>query len=128
MINERQKNDPHGASRILQSQRKALPTVSPKGRSSGIVIDTPASFALATPYGPAGEGKYPLVRLAVDALDGTLKPDWPMGDLPHRKLSANIIVVIGNEKLHVEMQRLFGSYGSSTSGINVVKLPKSGGV
>lgn len=39
----------------------------------------------------------------------------------------NVIVVVGHERLHVEMQRLFGTYAPN-SGINIVKVPKSGGV
>lgn len=41
--------------------------------------------------------------------------------------SVNVIVVVGHERLHVEMQRLFGTYAPN-SGINIVKVPKSGGV
>jgi hypothetical protein len=37
-------------------------------------------------------------------------------------LAVNVILVVGHEKLNVEMQRTFGEH------INVVKVPKSGGV
>ena len=37
-------------------------------------------------------------------------------------LSVNVIVVVGHEKLNVEMQRAYGSV------LTVVKIPKSGGV
>lgn len=37
-------------------------------------------------------------------------------------VSVNVIVVVGHEKLNVEMQRAYGSI------LTVVKIPKSGGV
>jgi hypothetical protein len=40
----------------------------------------------------------------------------------------NTIVVVGHERLHVEMQRLFGTHLSPNSTVSVVKVPKSGGV
>ena len=42
----------------------------------------------------------------------------------HRTFSSqvNVIVVVGHEKLNVEMQRMFGSK------LSVIKLPKSGGL
>jgi len=36
--------------------------------------------------------------------------------------TVNVIVVVGHEKLNVEMQRTYGSL------VQVVKIPKSGGV
>jgi hypothetical protein len=39
-----------------------------------------------------------------------------------RSTLVNVILVVGHEKLNVEMQRAYGSY------ISVVKIPKSGGV
>lgn len=39
-----------------------------------------------------------------------------------RPLPVNVILVVGHEKLNVEMQRAYGSH------ISVVKIPKSGGV
>lgn len=39
--------------------------------------------------------------------------------------SVNCLLVVGHEKLHMEMQRMFGG---SQSRIVVIKLPKSGGV
>lgn len=36
--------------------------------------------------------------------------------------TVNVIVVVGHEKLNVEMQRMYGSH------MTVVKIPKSGGV
>lgn len=37
-------------------------------------------------------------------------------------LAVNVILVVGHEKLNVEMQRTYGSR------VTVVKIPKSGGV
>lgn len=48
-----------------------------------------------------------------------------MISLPPSFLSVDTIVVLGNEKLNIEMAKLFGGAGS---GIGVIKLPKSGGV
>lgn len=45
----------------------------------------------------------------------------------HLPDSVNVIIVIGHEKLNVEMQRLFGGQNQSRR-ITVVKIPKSGGV
>ena len=40
----------------------------------------------------------------------------------NRRFPVNVILVVGHEKLNVEMQRLYGDR------ITVVKIPKSGGV
>ncbi|KAF9506638.1 hypothetical protein BS47DRAFT_1378074 [Hydnum rufescens UP504] len=89
------------------SQRQKL---DPLGHASGVIIDSSASFASAAPFGGSGDQKYPLVKSAVDTF------------------GVNIIVVVGHEKLHVEMQRLFGTYTSANPSITIVKIPKSGGV
>ncbi|KAF8320602.1 uncharacterized protein EI90DRAFT_2606309 [Cantharellus anzutake] len=78
------------------------------GYTSGIIIDTGASFSLASPF-THSDHKYPLIQWAVEAFD------------------VNVIVVIGHEKLNVEVQRLFNQ-ASSSAAITVVKIPKSGGV
>jgi hypothetical protein len=39
-------------------------------------------------------------------------------------LVVNVVIVIGNEKLYIEMQRTFDQHRD----ISVVKIPKSGGV
>ncbi|EJD05703.1 Clp1-domain-containing protein [Fomitiporia mediterranea MF3/22] len=75
----------------------------PTGRSSGIIVDTPSSFATGL-AGVPNDKKFALIRSCVDAFH------------------INVIIVVGHEKLNVEMQRMFGS--SQT----VIKLPKSGGV
>ncbi|KAH7107704.1 Pre-mRNA cleavage complex II protein Clp1-domain-containing protein [Auriculariales sp. MPI-PUGE-AT-0066] len=71
-------------------------------RISGVIIDTPAGFASHA----TGASKHPTVEACVNSFH------------------VNHILVIGNEKLFVEMQRLFGDSGS----IQVTKVPKSGGV
>ncbi|KAI5124303.1 hypothetical protein M0805_008911 [Coniferiporia weirii] len=75
----------------------------PLEKSSGVIVDTPSSFATGVAGAPSDK-KYALVKACVDAFQ------------------INVILVIGHEKLNVEMQRMFGST------ISVVKVPKSGGV
>lgn len=74
----------------------------PEARSSGVVVDTPSTFAA----GPANTAsvRSKLIRACVDAF------------------KINVILVIGHEKLNIEMQRTYGSQ------LTVVKIPKSGGV
>jgi len=73
----------------------------PEGQASGIIVDTPSSFA----SGPStSEHRQKLIKACVDAF------------------RINVILVVGHEKLNVEMQRLYGSH------LIVVKIPKSGGV
>ncbi|KAG8722481.1 Cleavage polyadenylation factor subunit clp1 [Ceratobasidium sp. 394] len=71
--------------------------------ASGFIIDSPAGFAVP---GPLADNKYNFVKTCVEAFD------------------VNIILIMGNEKLNVELQRAFGS----SSNITVLKVPKSGGV
>ncbi|QRV87386.1 mRNA cleavage and polyadenylation factor CLP1 [Ceratobasidium sp. AG-Ba] len=71
--------------------------------ASGYIIDSPAAFAIP---GPQMENRYNFVKTCVDAFD------------------VNVILVMGNEKLNVEIQRMFGSSGN----ITILKVPKSGGV
>ncbi|KAL1744021.1 Pre-mRNA cleavage complex II protein Clp1-domain-containing protein [Schizophyllum fasciatum] len=70
--------------------------------ASGIIVDTPSSFASSS----AGfnEHRQRLIKAAVEAF------------------RVNVILVLGHEKLNVEMQRTYGSK------LTVVKIPKSGGV
>ncbi|KDR73633.1 hypothetical protein GALMADRAFT_251398 [Galerina marginata CBS 339.88] len=73
----------------------------PEGRASGLIVDTPSSFA----SGPSSNNiRQTLIKACIDAF------------------KINMIVVVGHEKLNVEMQRTYGSQ------ITVVKIPKSGGV
>jgi len=75
-----------------------------------LIIDTSSTFASAAPFGASGDQKYPLLKLAVDAFN------------------VNTVVVVGHERLHVEMQRLFGTHVSPNPTVSVIKVPKSGGV
>ncbi|KAF5389881.1 hypothetical protein D9757_003556 [Collybiopsis confluens] len=74
----------------------------PEGQTAGIILDTPSSFA----SGPAGgnDHRQKLIRACIDAF------------------RINVILVVGHEKLKVEMERAFGTL------LTVVKIPKSGGV
>ncbi|KZT26576.1 hypothetical protein NEOLEDRAFT_1196965 [Neolentinus lepideus HHB14362 ss-1] len=76
----------------------------PEAVSSGLIVDTPAAFASSTGSGLKDDQRQVLIKACVDAFN------------------INIILVIGHEKLTIEMQRIFGGR------INVVKIPKSGGV
>ncbi|KJA27017.1 hypothetical protein HYPSUDRAFT_35536 [Hypholoma sublateritium FD-334 SS-4] len=72
-----------------------------QGRSSGVIVDTPSTFA----SGPSSNAhRQQLIKACIDAF------------------RINMILVVGHDKLHVEMQRTYGSL------LSVVKVPKSGGV
>ncbi|KAF6763856.1 hypothetical protein DFP72DRAFT_986592 [Ephemerocybe angulata] len=73
----------------------------PEGKAAGVIVDTPASFASNS---SPPEHRQKLIKACVDAF------------------RINVILVVGHEKLNVEMQRAYGSH------ISVVKIPKSGGV
>ncbi|KAF8633843.1 hypothetical protein AX15_001217 [Amanita polypyramis BW_CC] len=72
-----------------------------ESRVSGLIIDAPSSFASG--HG-VGDPRHQLIRACVEAFN------------------VNVIIVVGHEKLNVEMQRTYGSQ------LAVVKIPKSGGV
>ncbi|KAI0312374.1 hypothetical protein OF83DRAFT_1278326 [Amylostereum chailletii] len=74
----------------------------PEGRVAGVIVDTPSSFASSSTA--ANDHRHNLIRACVDAF------------------RINVILVVGHEKLNVEMQRTYGSR------MTVVKIPKSGGV
>ncbi|KAI6109694.1 hypothetical protein F5141DRAFT_1063872 [Pisolithus sp. B1] len=69
-------------------------------RTSGLIVDTSSSFASGS---SSADSRHTLVKACVDAF------------------RINVILVVGHEKLNVEMQRLYGSQ------LTVVKIPKSGG-
>lgn len=75
--------------------------------SSGLFIDTPAAFANPSQSQGQSTEKYALVNACVEAFH------------------VNTIIVMGNEKLTVEMQK---RYADSNGRVSVVKLPRSGGV
>jgi polyribonucleotide 5'-hydroxyl-kinase len=75
----------------------------PRARCSGVFIDTPGVIA------SDAKSRYTYIQHCV------------------RVFKVDTIVVIGHEKLNIEMNKLFNAVGQS-SGVSVVKLPKSGGV
>ncbi|KAJ7221034.1 Pre-mRNA cleavage complex II protein Clp1-domain-containing protein [Mycena haematopus] len=72
-----------------------------QGRTAGLIVDTPSSFASGS--GNSDE-RQRLIKACVDAF------------------KINVILVVGHEKLNVEMQRTYARQ------LTVVKIPKSGGV
>ncbi|KAG6916611.1 Cleavage polyadenylation factor subunit clp1 [Tephrocybe rancida] len=72
-----------------------------EARVSGLIVDTPSSFGAGT---GANDHRHKLIKACVEAF------------------KINVILVVGHEKLNVEMQRTYGSQ------LTVVKVPKSGGV
>lgn len=93
-----------------------------EGRSSGLIVDTPASFAGTIAGQKNPDARNALLKACVDAfrsekiifLNGSV---WNV-----HCLLVNVILVVGHERLSVEMQRTFGER------CTVVKVPKSGGV
>ena len=97
------------------------------GKVSGLVVDTPASFAASS--GSGNDHRNTLIKACVDAFRSELRILISIGpysillDLFHViNKQVNVILVVGHEKLNVEMQRTYGDH------ITVVKIPKSGGV
>lgn len=88
-------------------------------RGSGLIIDTPGNFASAP-----GNDKHLLVKTCVQAFQG--KPFRSVSALFPDYILVNVVIVIGNERLSVEMQKLFD--GSYPRKIQIIKIPKSGGV
>lgn len=88
---------------------------------SGLFLDTPSAFTNPT-LGQTKENRtrYPLLQQAVEAFDGRCSCS-----VVHSKADAAVdfVIVIGHEKLTIELQRLL-----APSGVKVVPLPKSGGV
>ncbi|PIL24408.1 hypothetical protein GSI_14162 [Ganoderma sinense ZZ0214-1] len=72
------------------------------GRCSGLIVDTPASFAASS--GTGGDHRLTMIKACVDTFQ------------------INVILVVGHEKLNVEMQRTYGNR------MAVLKIAKSGGV
>ncbi|KDN51048.1 hypothetical protein RSAG8_00677, partial [Rhizoctonia solani AG-8 WAC10335] len=65
--------------------------------ASGFIIDTPAAFS-------QGDNKYNMIKTCVEAF------------------GVNTILIMGHDKLNVELQRIFGNSGD----ITLLKVPKSG--
>ncbi|KAH7910636.1 Pre-mRNA cleavage complex II protein Clp1-domain-containing protein [Hygrophoropsis aurantiaca] len=76
----------------------------PEAYTSGLIVDTPSSFASGPTSGASTDSRHTLIKACVEAF------------------KINVILVVGHEKLNVEMQRLYGSR------LTVLKIPKSGGV
>ncbi|KAK7037986.1 mRNA cleavage and polyadenylation factor CLP1 [Favolaschia claudopus] len=72
-----------------------------EGRTAGLIVDTPSSFASGS---GSSDDRQRLIKACVDAF------------------KINVILVVGHEKLNVEMQRAYAGQ------LTVVKIPKSGGV
>ncbi|KAJ6597215.1 Pre-mRNA cleavage complex II protein Clp1-domain-containing protein [Mycena vulgaris] len=93
-------NDKYQA-RFFQGWTKNTQFIRFAGRTAGLIVDTPSSFAA----GPgSSDDRHRLIKACVDAF------------------KINVILVVGHEKLNVEMQRAYASL------LTVVKIPKSGGV
>ncbi|KAJ7074180.1 hypothetical protein C8F01DRAFT_1242451 [Mycena amicta] len=87
--------------RVLLLDSFRLPTPSLSGGVAGFIVDTPSSFAAGS---GSNEDRQRLIKATIDAF------------------KINTILVVGHEKLNVELQRTYGAR------ITVVKVPKSGGV
>lgn len=91
------------------------------GRTAGLIVDTPASFASGH---RSNDDRQRLIRACVDAFKSvsTSRP-FPMPRTIFTTMyKVNTILVVGHEKLNVELNRNYGSR------LTVVKIPKSGGV
>lgn len=87
-------------------------------------IDTPYNFTSA----PL-EDKYTLVKTTVYAFNGEpILQNRYISILRLKGISVNTIVVLGNEKLTVEMQKLFNENSPAQHKVTVLKIPRSAGV
>jgi polyribonucleotide 5'-hydroxyl-kinase len=93
-------------------------------RTSGLFIDTPHNFTSASL-----DDKHTLVKAAVHAFQGPLSHALVfLTSLWSFIRPVNTIIVIGNEKLTVEMQKLFAEGASENYKVTVLKIPRSPGV
>lgn len=94
-----------------------------RARCSGILVDMPG---VATADSRA---RYAFVQHCVRALhsESLHRHFFSLSSSISDRvfLTVDTIVILGHEKLNIEMSRIFGQQGS---GISVVKIPKSGGV
>jgi polyribonucleotide 5'-hydroxyl-kinase len=96
-------------------------------RASGMIIDTPSSFASSPSSSSTPDHRQTLIRACVDAFRSKLSlyPRNTFSKMSYLLIwfaTVNVILVVGHEKLNVEMQRTYGNR------MTVVKIPKSGGV
>ena len=67
--------------------------------------------------------RYGLVREAAEAFDGKPRYCYVHEETDKDDSAVDVMVVIGNEKLTIEMQKMF-----TKNGVTVISAPKSGGV
>ncbi|THH10484.1 hypothetical protein EW146_g8362 [Bondarzewia mesenterica] len=110
--------------------------IDPEGRVAGLIVDTPSSFA-SSASSASTDHRYTLIKACVEAFRSAFtlpfssalnlhfhcllaftRPPVPRGLYD----TVNTILVVGHEKLNVEMHRTYGSR------MTVIKIPKSGGV
>ena len=117
-IHDRFERDPQGINSL--DRQMCLTDNTFAGKASGLILDTPSSFA----SGPsANDHRHKLIKSCIEALKSEEFFHWlVLNSVFNHILSVNLIVVVGHEKLNVEMQRAYGST------LTVVKIPKSGGV
>ncbi|TIC33855.1 hypothetical protein E3Q10_00581 [Wallemia mellicola] len=81
-----------------------------KARASGVFIDTPAAFSLPNIGSEDKNNKYELIKHALHVF------------------RVDVLLVIGHEKLYIEMQRLQKTLDPKIGqNLKVLKVPKSGG-
>jgi polyribonucleotide 5'-hydroxyl-kinase len=115
-VNDKYEFDPEGA--VVLFRHTTFSWNSQPGRASGLIVDTPSSFA----SGPgSGDHRQKLIKACVEAFKSQLHLPCAT-PIIFRSSLVNVILVVGHEKLNVEMQR---AYGAS---LTIVKIPKSGGV
>jgi polyribonucleotide 5'-hydroxyl-kinase len=92
----------------------------PRARMSGIIVDTQGVTSAD------GRGRYAFLQHCIRTLKSEPIP-LPRRTLPADRRTALVdtIIVLGHEKLNIELSRIFPT---PESGIRVLKLPKSGGV
>lgn len=123
-VREKYDSDPEGQSdSFAQESLTGYIPSGDVGRASGIIVDTPSSFGSGPSSGSSSDHRHNLIKSCVDAFESMfVGSQGPHGFLSEFSSIVNVILVVGHEKLNVEMQRTYGSR------LSVVKIPKSGGV
>jgi polyribonucleotide 5'-hydroxyl-kinase len=106
--------------RLVRNLGESLDTrnqADPEGSLAGVIVDTPSSYASGS---VPQDLRHRLIKACVDAFKSQLV--LLSSCISSEQSKVNLILVVGHEKLNVEMQRLYGS------SLNIVKIPKSGGV